>query len=287
MFSISYIYHFIGNLFNNYAIFILLVIIIGRLISIPCDSVRKKLNAEKKERDAVYAEIQKKTNSEKDKITNEIYNYYKKSNFKPWKLVFTNVIIFLVNTIILISILACFKPLTNFSNIPKNEVKEIISIYQNNVDTKRYPEITILSDIDKISNILKNNNISNKQINEILSVKNKFMIGKLDTTVIPKTSNETNVKIFPITFIGLCVLQNLISIVNILCKKNKNKKLIIINLISLIFTLLVTISIIRTTPVIVCFYLMIIYMYGIIRKIISILKDKRRISIEKTNSTNC
>ena len=265
----------------------MLIIIIGRLISIPCDIVRKKQNIEKKKRNEVYTKIEKEANGDKSKITDEIYNYYKESNFKPWKLIFTNIVIFLVDLIILTSILACFKPLTNFSDIPKEDVKQMVSIYNESSEIKKYPEISMLYNINETTSILKNNNIADKYINEIITVKENFMLGNLDTTTVPKMSSEPNIKILPIIVLSLCVLQNLIPIINILKKKNKNRKLLIINLSVMIFVLSITMTIIMSTPVIVCFYLMIIYLYGIGRKIISILKEnKGETNSEKTNKKN-
>ena len=279
----SHIYHYFGALFDNYAIFIIVLVLVTRLVTIPLSKMSKKQNAEKQNRKQVYKKLEEETNGNKEELTNKIYKYYKESDFNPWKSFFSKFIIFALNMAIVFSIIGCFSPLTNFSNIPKADVEKIVTVYTQEIETKRYPQISMLDNIDKTVEVLEKNNISYDYINEIKTIKEKFMLGRLDTTQIPKGSNNSFVKWLPVLVSLLLIMRCLVSIMTIVrVTKDENQRLISLASVvpSTVLSVIMTISIAGFTPVIVCFYLMILYLFGLIQSFIRFTR-KEIVQIEK------
>ena len=274
----STIYHFFGNLFNNYAVFTLVLIILAQFVTFLLNKVIKKQNIEKAERDKKYKEFEKEANGNKDELTEKIYNYYLESHFNPYKVFFLRFLIFFSNLLVVFVIIGCFSPLSNFSNIPKKDVNEIVSIYTQNVDVKRYPEISMLSNIDETEKIFTENGISKEYIDEIKIIKEKFKLFGLDTTLVPKMANVDGLIILPIIVCSLIIIKFLITILTQI-KYTKDKKKLMTNLAINIPTSLMSIGISVAlavyTPVIVCIYLIIIHTKSLLQILLSTFNKKQ------------
>ena len=271
----SSIYHFFGNLFGNYAVFIIVFVLITRLVSIPLNKISKKQTIEKQKREAKYKEFEKECNGDREELSNKIYEYYKNSNFNPYTSFISKFLIIVLNIVIVFAIVGCFSPLKNFSSIPENEVQNIVNIYKEETKTKRYPEITMLSDVDSTAKLLKNKGIKSEYINEIKNTKEKFKIFGFDTTQVPKYTNELWVKVLPYLVVSLLIIRTLITILFQIVHIKDKKKLTMLLASTLPSTLLsvgFSIALSIYTPVIVCIYLMILYISSLISTISSLVK---------------
>lgn len=253
------------------------MIIFTKIISIPLNRVLNKQKSAKKERDLKIAELKENTNGDQEALTEEIYQYYKNIDYNPIKTFISKAVIVVLNLSILFSVVGVFKPVTNFSELNKEQIKTATTIYQENFDTNSYIEIEMLHNLDKVKPLLEKE-LSKENIDNLNEVKSKFVVGSLDTTIIPTHSDKGVYICLPVIVLILCVLQQIVVNLN---KKEKNELLIgsLMGCISVGITALFVFK----TPIIVCLYFLVIDFYSLVLSVFNYIKSKREVKNVKRN----
>lgn len=260
---------------------LLVIILIGvtKIITIPLSHIQKKQANAKKERDSKIKELQVSTNGDKDALTEEIYKYYKEIDYNPIKQFISKFIVFILNFAILFSLLGAFQPITNFSNLNKNTIQTIVDTYKGNFISNSYLEIEILNNLEELQPYLSDK-VSYEEFDELKKVRNKFTIGKVDTTIIPLQSNNNVYIALPIIVLILAVLKNL----PVLLKKHNNSRSLMIDILMAVFDVAITSFFVFKTPIIVCIYLLINNIYSLLKIIINLLKEGKKDGERKSYS---
>ena len=245
--------------------------------------ISRKQTAAGKERAAKIKQLQQESGGDRDALTDKIYDYYKESNYNPVLNFFSKFVIIAVNFAILTAFVSTFSPITNYKVITDENAQKIVSIYkENEPDATRYTEMRLLNDLEKYENQYKKAGVSNEEIQRLYNLRDSLTLGKLKTYMVPTIKNFSPATLIPIVAFILYLIKFLLDIIRQLKSLKDSfgslditgKLTGILSPFMSVFSLVLVSTIILKTPIIVSFYFIINYLWGIGQYIIENTKSK-------------
>lgn len=274
----------LGIKIYNYAIFIIVLCLVVKIIKEFFNKISKKQADEKKIRDQKIKEFQKETNGDRDALTDKIYNFYQESNYNPFFDYFIKVVIFVLDFAIISAMVATFKPISNFNIVSDESAASIVSIYKEREGdaAKKYVEIRLLKDLDEYVDEYKANGVSDEEIQTLYDLKETFMIGNTETYIVPSMDKITVASALPIMAFFIFVLNTILSMSRQFKSIKKaiktgtlqQKMLALLSPAMTLLSVVLICTFIFNTPMIISFYFIINYTWNFIRNIILLYKDK-------------
>lgn len=256
--------------------------------------ISRKQTAAGRERAAKIKQLQQESGGDRDALTDKIYDYYKESNYNPVLNFFSKFIIIVVNFAILTAFVSTFSPITNYKVITDENAQKIVSIYkENEPDATQYTEMRLLNDLEKYENQYKKAGVSNEEIQRLYNLRDSLMLGKLKTYMVPTIKNFSPATLIPITAFILYLIKFLLDIIRQLKSLKGSfsslditgKLTGILSPFMSVVSLILVSTIILKTPIIVSFYFIINYLWGIGQHIIENTKSKKIKSTEGKHET--
>lgn len=280
-------YIFFGNLFNNYVVLIIVFCVLTKIVSIPLKLIASRQYKEKAVRDQHCKKLYSEYGSDKEKLTEKIYEYYKSSKYNPITFYTVKIIIIFINILLILLMVGTFKPISNFTNISESEKKQIVEIYEEQnekTSTKlNYTEISLLNSLDDIKGPLVEAGISNQTINTLYSIKEKFTLGSVPMYAIPKLGALNAGSLVLFIALGASFAKVIPVLVNCIKRRKdfktmglSDKQKFIASPIISVLTFVLSISIIFNTPLVICFYFIFQYIYVLVFELIKVVCNYRK-----------
>lgn len=276
-------YMFFGNLIDNYVVLIILFCILIKIVSIPLKVVLSKQQKEKVQRDDYCKELYSKYSDDQEKLSDEIYKYYKESKYNPLVYFSIKTVIIIVNILLILLMVGTFKPISNFTDISETEKNQIIDIYEEKNHGLNYQEISLLNNLDQMNESLLDAGISSQTIQTLYNLKDKFTLFDVPMYEIPHISG-LNLGSVVLVIALATSFARIIPPIQHLIKYRKSfnrmglqekQKFIVSPVISLI-TFILSISIILNTPLVVCFYFIFQYLYALILELMKTIFNYKK-----------
>lgn len=269
--------------------------VIVKIISFFLGKISRKQTAAGRERAAKIKQLQQESGGDRDALTDKIYDYYKESNYNPVLNFFSKFVIIAVNFAILTAFVSTFSPITNYKVITDENAQKIVSIYkENEPDATQYTEMRLLNDLEKYENQYKKAGVSNEEIQRLYNLRDSLTLGKLKTYMVPTIKNFSPATLIPIVAFILYLIKFLLDIIRQLKSLKDSfgslditgKLTGILSPFMSVFSLVLVSTIILKTPIIVSFYFIINYLWGIGQYIIENTKSKNIKSEGKYETKN-
>lgn len=277
----SAFYAFVGKYFDNYAIVIILICFMSIIVSAALNIVRRKQADEKKKRNQYCKQLYKKIGDDKDKLSKAIYEYYRDSNYNPIKSFFSSLFVVLINVFMIVVVVSSFNPISNMTDISKKEVQLVVDIYSQEYDAKYYQEMSVLSNLDNIDELLLENGVSSNTVLKLNELCNKLSIGSFKAFYIPSFETRETLITLPIITLAL----GLIRLFSVLTKQIKllkkqplqSAKISVLICCLSIFTFAVSSIVVFYAPIIVCLYFCLHSLYSLFQQGLSYCKKRKYI----------
>lgn len=271
---------FCGKYIDNYACLIIGICMLTVIISALLGKVSKKQNLKKIERDRHCRELYNKYGDDKEKLTESIYKYYEECNYNPVTSFLSRFCIAALNVFMVIVVLASFNPISNMTDISKEQLRLITDVYSEEYENQYYTELSVLSELDNIEELLVSKGVSQETLSKLNNLQCQLTVGSIKTYCVPKLSHNDNFILLPIITFTLGFMNfipDLLKALTAIKKKSISKsKAEIINCSFSLLVLIFSSIVIFYAPIIVCVYFFMQRVYQLCKKIFSCYKQKHK-----------
>jgi len=200
----GYLLNFLYELVGNYGLAIILFSVVIKLLMTPLSVSQQKSMKKNAKVQGELKQIQFKYKNEPEKMNQEVMDLYKREKMNPFGGCFTAII----QVILLFAVFFMVKqPLTYMEKIDADTINYYIEIVKNNdlATSQAYEEIAVISEADKIREIVESNAMENstteniKNLDEIVIDMNFLGI---DLSKVPTQSlSDWRVYIIPVLYV--------------------------------------------------------------------------------------